>query len=274
MANGAASFTRKVITKSGNTLIFPPVPAVSNLASGETDVDIHDSTSVAEFPLGTKLVRGDQVFRYTKNGAVALAAGVPLQAAAVAHGEQDDDIVVGAAAAIGDYTVELTSTANLDTSPNDEADNFKDGYLVVNDEAGEGHLYKIKSNEGFSGTANSTFTLYEPLKIALTTSSQVGLIKNPYNGVIATAAVLTGAPMGTAPAAVTASYYFWMHTGGAAPCIAHAAIARGGFVIVGTTAAKADPAVTDVKVLQIIGYALTPAAADTETFIVFLTLDR
>jgi hypothetical protein len=138
---------------------------------------------------------------------------------------------------------------------------------------GEGHLYKIKSQAVLTGTDNAVITLYDPIVVALAVDSQVGLIRNKYKAVVATAAVLTGSPVGVAPFALVANNYFWMHTGGPAPVIAHAAIAVGGQVIVGTTAAKVDPAITDVKALQIIGYALTPGVADTETFVVDLILD-
>jgi hypothetical protein len=268
--SGSQLYTRKVMNKSGFISLFPNVANMESLLEG--DVDIWAESATQLFPLGTKLIRGEQTWRYTLNGGVAGVAGVPVQGAAAAHAEQDDDIVVAAAAAAGAYTVSLTSTADLDTSPNDTADTFAEGYLVVNDEAGEGHLYKIKSNEAFSGTDNSTFTLYDPIKVALTTSSEVGLIRNPYAGVVATAAVCTRPALGVYPFAVTLGYYFWMPTGGPAPCVAHAAIAVGDYVVAGTTAAKADPGAAWTTE-SLLGRALTPGAADTETFIVFLMCD-
>jgi hypothetical protein len=185
----------------------------------------------------------------------------------------DDDIVVGAVSAIGATTVTLTSTANLAAAPLSTADGIAEGYLYANDEAGEGQCYKIKSHAALSGTANSVFTLYDPLTVAFTTSTQVGLAQNPYANVIATAAVLTGMCVGVAPIAVTASYYFWAQTGGPCAVIPQAAIALGTWVVVGTTAAKADPAAA-VTTEVIIGYPLTPGVADTESFLCFLTLDR
>lgn len=241
-------------------------------------INVYAQSATQQFPLGTKIIRGDQVFRYCKAGE-ALTIATPLQSAAAAHAEQDDDIVCGAAAAAGAYTVEVTSTANLDTSPNDTANNFAEGYLFVNDEAGEGQCYKIKSNEALSGTDNATFTLYDPIITALTTVSQLGLAKNPYKDVIKSAAVVTGMFIGVPLIAVTSGYYFWAQTGGVAPVVAHAAVAKGTAVIVGTTAAKADPIAAnsvdaDGATEVVIGYPITPGAADTETFLVFLTGDR
>jgi hypothetical protein len=218
-------------------------------------------------------MRGSEIWRYCKAGATGLDIAAPVQQAKAAHAEQDDDITVAAAAAIGATSVVITSTANLDTSPNDEADNFKDGFLIVNDEAGEGQCYRIKANDAFSGTNNETITLYEGLTVALTTSSEVGLIKNPYNGVIATEAVVSGMVIGVPQMAVTASYYFWCKTGGPAAVVCQAAIALGTYAVVGTTAAKADPSAAVTTELPI-GYMMTPGVADTESAIVFLTLDR
>jgi hypothetical protein len=265
-------YSRKVMTRNGFTLMFPNVGSMDELYQDSPPNPFEESATQL-FPLGTKLIRGEQVWRYCKAGGVALNIAAPVQQAKAAHAEQDDDIVVGAAAAKGATSVELTSTANLDGSPNDEDDDFKDGYLVVNDEAGQGQLLKIKSNEGFSTTDDSTFTLYDPLTVALTTSSQVGLVRNPYYKVIATEAVVSGMVIGVPQIAVTAAYYFWCQTGGPAAVVAHAAVALGTAVVVGTTAAKADPAAAATTEL-IIGYPMTPGVSDTESFIVFLTLDR
>jgi len=226
------------------------------------------------FPLGTKLIRGDQCWRYCKAGA-AIAIATAVQAAAPADAEQSDDIVVAAASAIGDYTVSLTSTDALDAAPNNEANAFADGYLIVNDEAGEGQLLKIKSNEAFDDSESVVvFTLYDPLTIALTTSSEVGLIMNPYCDVITTTAVLTGAPLGLTGIAVTgADYYFWLHTGGPAPARANAAIVAGETVVFGTTAGECDPAAAfDTE--AVVGYAATLAVAQDEHFIVDLIIDK
>jgi hypothetical protein len=241
---------------------------------GAANIDPWAETAAQEWPLGTLIRQGDRVWRYCKNGGVALDVAAPVQQAAAAHAEQNDDIVCGAAAAIGDTSVEVTSTANLDASPNNVADDFAEGYLIVNDAAGQGHMYKIKSNEALSGTADSTFTLYpqESIRVALTTSSELGLVRNPYYKVIATTAVVSGMVVGVPQFAVTASYYFWCQTGGPAAVVAQAAIALGTFAVVGTTAAKVDPSAAATTELPI-GSPMTPGVADTESCIVYLRLD-
>tara|TARA_Y100000310_G_scaffold345865_1_gene471860 strand:- start:1511 stop:2269 length:759 start_codon:yes stop_codon:yes gene_type:complete len=235
--------------------------------------DPYAESSTQLFPLGTKMVQGERVFRYCEAGGTGLSIAAPLQSAARVHAEMDDDIVVGAAAAIGAVAVELTSTANLAAAPLSTKNGVAEGYLIVNDAAGEGQMYKIKSHDAFSGTDDSTINLYDALTIALTTSSQCGLIQNPYANVIATAAVLTGMFVGVPLIAVTANYYFWSQTGGPAPVVVQAAIALGTAAVVGTTAGKADPAAAATTEVTI-GYPITPGVADTESAIIFLNGDR
>lgn len=272
MATTNKAYRHQIQNESGYVVSFPSVANTDELLQS-LPVNPYAESATQLFPLGTKALNGERVLRYCKNGATALNIAAPLQSAARIHAEADDDIVVGAASAIGATTVTLTSTANLATAPLSTKDGFKEGYLVVNDEAGEGQLYKIKGHAPASGTSTFVVTLYDALTVALTTSSQVGIIQNPYANVIATAAVLTGMFVGVPLMAITASYYFWAQTGGPAPVIPQAAIALGTTVVVGTTAAKADPALNTTTEV-IIGYPVTPAIADTETFICFLTGDR
>jgi len=235
-----------------------------------TDPNPYAESATQQFPLGTRLIRGCEEWLYCKNGAAALATlGTPLQQAAAVHAEQDDDIHTGADAAIGDYVVHLTSTANLDTGALASANGLKEGFLIVNDEAGEGQLYKIKSSEAFVTTGDVKLELYDPLTIALTTSSECGVVQNPCANVIATTAVVTGMFIGVNQIAVTASYYFWAKVRGPAPGNMHAAVALGTYVIVGTTAAQFDPSAA-VTTELIVGEMMTPGVADTEKAIIYL----
>jgi len=272
------TFRTKLENANGKIVLLPKCDIIlSSGLLGEPEPSAYDaSTSTQRFPLGTKLIDGERIWRYALAGAAALVAGQPQQQAAALHAEAPDDIVVGAASAAGDYTVTLTSTANIACNANV----YRDGYLIVNDEAGEGHSYKIKSHEALSGTSDAVFTLYDPIIVALTTSSQVGITRNPYaSTIVAPGTTPTGIVLGVAPRSVTAAYYYWLQTGGPCAVVAHAAIAVGAFVTAGLTAAKVDPSGHDatygiLQTQQIIGQALTLAVTDGESFLVNLTLDR
>ncbi len=262
------AYYEPIVNDSGYILMRPNVGKEADIIQAYPPNPYAESATPL-FTIGTKLFQGARGWWYLKNAAVALNIAAPLQSAAAIHAEADDDIVVGAASAIGALTATLTSTANLAAAPLSTANGFAEGYLVVNDEAGEGQMYKIKSHEAASGTSNFIVTLSDPLTVALTTSSQVGLIQSPCANVLASKAVMTGIFAGIPLLAVTASYYFWAQMAGPAPIVAHAAIAKGTKVVLGTTAAKADPG-ADVTTEITIGYPLTPGIADTETMMVFL----
>ena len=273
MVNGPITYRHQVFNESGYVLMYPQVGSEEDLLQSFPP-NPYAQSATQQFPLATKLIQAERIWRYCKAGATGLSIGAPLSSAPAVHADQQEDIGVGVAAAIGDYIISLTSTANLDGSPNDEKDTFAEGYVHVNDADGQGQCYKIKSNVAFAGTAESLFTLYDPLTIALTTSSQCGLIMNPYkNVVVCPTAATMGWPCGVPGLAVTAAYYFWSQTVGPASVVPQAAIALGNYAIVGTTEGKVN-IISAVTTEFIIGWPLTPGIADTEEMLVFLTLDN
>lgn len=272
MTDGPISYRHQIFNERGYVMMYPQLGDEEDLLQSFPPNPYAESAT-QQFPLGTKLIQAERVWRYCQNGGTGLNIAAPLSSAPTVHADQQEDIACGVLAAIGAYEVSLTSTANLDGSPNDEKDTFKEGYLVVNDEAGEGQCYKIKSNVAFAGTAESLFQLYDPLTIAFTTSTQCGLIMNPYKKVVVcpTAATM-GWPVGVPPLAVTADYYFWSQTGGPSAVVPQEAIALGNYAIVGTTEGKVN-IISAVTTEFIIGWPLTPGIADTESMMIFLTLD-
>lgn len=189
-----------------------------------TGQGIHDISSDQKFPLGTKyLPFGDlgPVFRYSKAGATGLAAGVLCQTAIPDSNEVA--IAVATAAAIGALSVEVTAGAAV------TAGYFNEGWMVVYEDAGIGHTYKIKSHEtmGAGGTMTVNLDPMNPIKIALTTSSKVSLLKNKYDGLLINPTTLTGVPVGVTPVAVTANYYFWLCVRGVCGTLIDGAIAIG-----------------------------------------------
>lgn len=132
-------------------------------------------------------------YRYGKVGAVALVRGNLLQTPA--RDVQFTDMAV-AAAAIGatEISVTLGSTATT-------AGMFSEGVLVVTVAPGIGQQYVIKSHQVTAGAGTCIFKLYEPLQVALTTSSKVTTLLNPYNGIIQSPTTRTGRSAGVALAA-------------------------------------------------------------------------
>ena len=223
-----------------------------------------------ELILGQRGITPDgRTFRWAFSGGIIPAGHVVQTAAAVAA--DDKDVPVAAAAAVGALTVTITAqgtiTANL----------YQDGYLYVNDVDGEGHLYAIKSHPAGTGSASLVITLWEPIREALTTSSEVGLHMNLFKDVIEHAAGgNTGGAIGVAPTEITDNDYFWCQTSG--PCCVLAedsAMVVGDGVEIGVDVAGAAQ-LHDVSAetdRMPIGVALLVAPAAGDSAIIDLHLD-
>ena len=259
-----------VMNSAGFILIPAYETETLNLKRVPTNIDIMVPTSVQEYPIGSLLWRGFERWVYIKAGE-GLTIGGPVQSAPAVHADQQEDIAVAAAAAIGDTEIWLTSTSDLDGSPNETDNNFAGGFVHVNDEAGEGQIIMIKANAAFGTTEDSLFKLYDKLTIALTTASECGLIKNPAYDVLKSKAVLTGKLMGVASVAFADNYFGWLKYRGPCSVDMHAAVALGTKVVVGTTAVKADPASCDTTEINL-GEAMTPGITDGEKAIVWLNI--
>ena len=147
-------------------------------------------------------------FRYVQAGGTALVTGHLLQETAEVTNFRS--MAVDTAAAIGDVVISVTlggtaTTANL----------FDGGELVVESSTGIGQWFRILSHEVQATTDGScNFTVDRPLKIALTTSSQVSVRKNSYNDVVDFPVTPTGKPLGVALYAMTIAYHGWIQSGG------------------------------------------------------------
>jgi hypothetical protein len=171
-------------------------------------------------PLGTRmLIGGDRVFKYGGiSSAGAVGAGNIVQASAAIAGH-DMDLVITAAVAVGGKSITVTTTAT------DAAKNlYADGYVYINDGAGEGHMYRILSHAAhdYSDDADLTLNFYDgdTCAEAIDTSALAGLMLSPYsNMVISTAGAhgaRTGIVTGVCATEIAASSYGWFQTWGVA----------------------------------------------------------
>jgi hypothetical protein len=188
---------------------------------------IFDISSTQKEALGTLRITPDgRKFRYAKAGATALSAG--YMGVAVAGTALHINRSVAAAAAIGDKSVIVTVGASAVT-----ADQYKDGFLQINDGTGQGHNYPIDGNTAISAAGGDvTVSLKDPIKVALVASatSEVSLIPNPWYAVTE-GTTQEKLPVGVAPVAVTAAYYYWAQTGGVAICAVDGTPAVGSYLI-------------------------------------------
>lgn len=144
-----------------------------------------------------------RLFRWSFSGGI-IGAGERVETSPAVAAD-DQDLVLQAAAAVGDTTISVTTAGAI------PANLYKDGYLFINDGAGEGHLYAIKSHPATTGAATLVVTLHEKVREALATATTLlGFVKNPCKDVIiGTAGGNAGASIGVAPTEVTNDDYFW-----------------------------------------------------------------
>ena len=167
-----------------------------------------------QYVLGSKKRdRYGRVFRYTKNGAVALVKGFMTQGPAVVANYTEEvqtghGIAVGLSAGNILITTGATPAANL----------FKDGWLVVNKGAGIGQVRRILTSGSHATIIAVTFE--GALEEAIAVTSECSLIQSPYKDVIVMPVTTpTNIPTGVPLIAVTAAYYFWSQVAGPAPVI-------------------------------------------------------
>jgi hypothetical protein len=173
----------------------------------------YETSSTQESTLGALAVATDgRKFRYGKAGAVALAAGKLCQGPALVANHQN--IAVAAAAAVGAVEVTVTLGATAAT-----ANQYAGGLLVVNDADTEGLVYEIDSHPAADASGSLTLTLKSPVREALTTSSEVSLAQNVYNGVLVNPTTPTGAVVGVPISDIAAGEYGFFCVNGVVGCL-------------------------------------------------------
>lgn len=229
--------------------------------------EYHDTQQVA---IGARAVdRLGRSYRYVKVGAADLVAGNVLQGpATVANHLANTPPAVAVDATSFTYTPGATLGA---------ASLYKDGYLEVDTTPGNGYMYGVDDHLAFASATAFTLNLHkdDPVKVALTTSSRVGLIPNPFNGVIQfPVTTATGILVGVAISAIPTTKFGWIQTWGPAAVLINGTPALGAYVVSpsGTTAGSVD-VITAVNLVtaQIVG-TMMQIGVSTKNNAVFLKI--
>jgi hypothetical protein len=229
--------------------------------------DFRDISSTKELPLGTKgFTRDGRIYRYALAGGVTLAPGkLCIDGDLVAH---HTNIAVDANVAAGVTKVTATIGATAVT-----ADQYKDGYLVVNDATGEGINYLIDGHSANAGSLPLEVRLVDPIEVALVAStSEITLKANPWSGVLISIADQADQAVGVPNVSITNAYYGWLQTGGECAVLADEAVAKGLALTIGSSTVGAVEALDAAGEHQI-GVA-SEALVDTEYRSAYLTIDQ
>lgn len=230
-----------------------------------SEQDIRSTSATKNVEFGAVGVTSDgRVYRYAQAGATALDPGkLAVNADLVAN---HTNIAVAEAAAVGAKRVKVTLGATAAT-----ADQYQEGYLTVNDATGEGIQYKIASNPAIGSAQAGYIELDEPIRVALTTSSEVTLKPNTYAGIVISATDQADQPVGVPNVTIPASNYGWVQTHGECAVLADEAVTKGLALTIGTGVAGAVEALDAAGEFQI-GVA-SEALVDTEYRAAFLQMD-
>ena len=230
-------------------------------------IDPHSEETVPSHQLGSIGFTGDgRRFRYAKAGATLVAGNLLQSPAEVTANESQTP----AAAALGATSITISAIGATVT-----ANQYGDGYIVVTNTPGNGTMYKIKSHPAATTAASCVFQLYEPIyDVALTTTSRVDLVRNPYDGVIQNPATATGSIVGVANKAITSASYGWIQTGGSASVLAGGTLGVGLVVVAnaGTAASVIVGANTATETFPIVGVAQT-SGTNGENATIFLNIN-
>lgn len=219
--------------------------------------------STQQHMLGARIRTTDgRTFRYVRASA-ATVAGQLYQSPAEKTNHQN---LTPSAAAIGDTSITVTLGATAA-----DANEYENGYALITVTPGQGYAYQVKSNPSAAASGSLTLQLKDAIEVALTTSSRVDLVRNPYASVIVSPTTRNGGVIGVSPDIISAGNYGWLQTGGVTCVLADGAVSVGQLVCASTGVAGS------VRNMQttadvVVGVAVT-GIADTEYGAVSLTLD-
>jgi|TARA_R110002012_G_scaffold2888_6_gene13756 hypothetical protein len=215
---------------------------------GEGGQGIYEESSTAKHAIGEKLELIDgRVFRYayfSTATAQGLLTSQDLSASAIV--ESDNKLT---AAGAGATEVTYTDSGTVGSATLNQ---YAGGYLHTTDDAGEGFQYRIKSSTAASSNA-VTFTLYDGLKVAVTTATDVAVTGGLWNNLIGASAT-DYVVCGVTPISFTVNYYGWVQTRGVATVLADGTIAAGNNLTLSDGVTGAVHA-KDAETEPLVGYA-------------------
>jgi len=222
-------------------------------------------------PMGTRMVLPDgRVYYYGQTDGAQTAGAICQSAVGVAN--HDMDLATNTASA-GDKSVTVTVGGTAATE-----DQYKDGYLYVNDGTGEGHIYKIRQHDAIDSSGSGAINLYDgdAIAVGFAAATIVGLAKNPYKDFVVYPTTSTGHAVGVAATDFDDDDYGWLQTWGPAAVLCDVAFVIGNHVRVSdNTAGSGEPLDRDGthENEEVIGVASLIAPVTTDYGYVNLTIN-
>lgn len=223
-----------------------PQDTWASVAAGLYPTGFSSTSGINAGPLrlGARIATRDgRVFRFARAGAVALVSGNIIQSSAPVAGNLAQTPSV---AAIGALSVSIPALTTAVT-----VNQYAEGWLNVDTTPGNGVMYGIDSHLAVGGGAAGVFNLVkdDPIQVALSGASRVGLIANPFADVIVNPTTNTGVTVGCCVAPLAIGQYGWLQTWGPASVLINGTPGVGiGVVISATTAGAVDVAAVAAEI--------------------------
>ena len=232
-----------------------------NLGSGGPIARLHVQ------PLGVQLVVGSgRKYRFAAAGSATLVVGNMLVAGVATASQQN---LTPAAGAVGDRIITLTTGAAT------IANVFSEGFAHCSVTPGGGDTYVIASHALMTAGAGDIVNLApgHALRTAITTSTRIDLIDNPFSRVIQVpATTVASCPVGLAVSAPITLRGCWIQTRGPGAVLGSGTLIAGDVVGTGLGAAGAAGPIAALATQPIMGWAMLAAASGAWSLI-YLTID-
>lgn len=220
--------------------------------------------------VGTRwdLSDGREVILTKSAAATTVAAGKLYCDAAIVPNHQNLAVTAYRAySANGNIPARVTVTLGATAAT---ANQYAGGFVMVNDNNGEGQTLRIASHPAADSAASLALTLEEGATVALTTASEVCLLPAHGADIIISPTTLTSAAVGVGLYAFAASSYGFLVSKGLTACLCETTITIGAAIGASDGVAGA----VQIAVLAsggILGYA-NQAGVDTEYRSVFINI--
>jgi hypothetical protein len=179
-----------------------------------------------------------RAFRYARAGGSDIAVARLCQATVM---DADlDELAVAAAEPLlnTDGTANQSLGLTLGSGEALIADDLKEGFVAIEDDAGEGYLYKVSGHSAAEASALATINLHPhvDLQVALTTSTTALAMRNQYRDVILHPAPWTAFLVGITVRVLPAGQYGWLAVLGPCMCLTEGTLVAGSPCIPSATA--------------------------------------
>ena len=253
--------------------------AVPGWINGLGEASIYDIDSNPKFAVGTGFKRQDgSIFRYT-NFVTATAQGLLVGPTQTNVSNASTDALLIAPSSTyqradetpGVYPGAIGSRFLVMTLASVIVNQFAGGYITLNKDTGYGYIYRIKRNTttGDPVSGKILIELYEPLQVAIDTTTDCGIVGSLYNDCVACTTGTFNIPVGVTMANMTANTYGWVCSHGPAVVLQEAAIASGSpialaFTTAGTVArvGSGTTSVSGAFANPIVGYCMQTSAGN------------